>query len=61
MGEEADDAKARTLNTGSFIAMAPGTAHYVFVEQETVVQLNSTGPWEVKYINPKDDPRQKTQ
>jgi len=26
-----------------------------------VIQLNSTGPWGINYINPKDDPRQKTQ
>jgi len=26
-----------------------------------VIQLNSTGPWGINYVNPKDDPRQKTQ
>jgi len=24
-----------------------------------VVQLNSTGPWGISYVNPKDDPQQK--
>ena len=43
------------------MAMSPGTTHYVYVDQETVVQLNGVGPWEVKYVNLKDDPRQKTQ
>jgi quercetin dioxygenase-like cupin family protein len=61
MGETADVAKTQTLRNGSFIAMSPGTAHYVYVEEETTVQLNSIGPWEVKCIDPKDDPRKTTQ
>jgi quercetin dioxygenase-like cupin family protein len=61
MGETADEAKTQILHNGSFIAMSPGTAHYVYVEEETTVQLNSIGPWEVKYIDPKDDPRKTTQ
>jgi hypothetical protein len=30
-------------------------------EEEAVVQLNGVGPWEIKYVNPADDPRKKTQ
>jgi len=60
MGEKADEGKAKKLTSGSFMAMPPNMAHYVYVDEETVVQLNSTGPWELKYINPKDDPRQGT-
>jgi hypothetical protein len=36
-------------------------ATQVFTDEETVVQINSTGPWGINYVNPKDDPRQKTQ
>lgn len=61
MGETADEAKTNKMRQGSFMAMPPGTTHYVFVDQETVVQLNTNGPWEVNYVNPKDDPRNKTQ
>jgi hypothetical protein len=32
--------------------------HYAAAEDDTIVQLNSTGPWGVNYVNPKDDPRQ---
>jgi quercetin dioxygenase-like cupin family protein len=60
MGDTADEAKTHKMGQGSFMAMPPGTTHYVYVDQETVVQLNSVGPWEVNYVNPKDDPRQKT-
>ena len=59
MGEKADPSKARAMPAGSFIVLAPGTPHFVSVDEETVVQLNNIGPWEITYIDPKDDPRQK--
>jgi quercetin dioxygenase-like cupin family protein len=59
MGKKADPSKARAMPTGSFIAFAPGTPHFVSVDEETVVQLNNIGPWELTYLDPKDDPRQK--
>ncbi len=61
MGETADPSKAKALPTGSFSATAPGTAHYVFTDEDTIVQVNTTGPWGINYINPKDVPRQKSQ
>jgi quercetin dioxygenase-like cupin family protein len=61
MGETADQGNAKALPAGSFFAMEPGMAHYVYADEETVLQLNSTGPWSLNYVNAKDDPRQKTQ
>jgi quercetin dioxygenase-like cupin family protein len=61
MGETADQRKAQRLPAGSFFALPPGMAHYVFIDEETVVQISTVGPWGLTYINPKDDPRQKTQ
>ncbi len=61
MGETADKSKGQPLPAGSFFALAPGMAHYAFADEDTVIQLNSTGPWSLTYINPKDDPRQQTQ
>jgi hypothetical protein len=40
--------------------MSPGMQHYVYADEETVLQLNSNGPWGLTYVNEKDDPR-KTQ
>ena len=59
MGDAADKAKAQRLAAGSFFAFDPGMAHYAHVEEETVVQISSTGPWGITYINPVDDPRNK--
>ena len=61
MGEEVDRDSAEALPAGSFFAISPGMAHYAFVDEETVVQLNSTGPWDLEYVNPEDDPRGATQ
>jgi quercetin dioxygenase-like cupin family protein len=59
-GGTADRSKTKALPAGSFFAMSPGMQHYVYADEETVVQLNSTGPWGLTYVNEKDDPR-KTQ
>jgi len=61
MGESADRAATQALPAGSFFAFEPGMAHYVFTDVETVVQLNSTGPWNITYVDPADDPRQASQ
>jgi quercetin dioxygenase-like cupin family protein len=60
MGSAADPGKARALPAGGFFAFAPGMTHYASTDEETVIQLNSTGPWSLTYVNPKDDPRRKT-
>jgi len=61
MGETADHSKAQPLPVGSFFTLSPGMAHSVFFDEDTVVQVNTSGPWGINYVNPKDDPRQKTQ
>jgi quercetin dioxygenase-like cupin family protein len=61
MGETADQEKAQRLPAGSFFALPPGMAHYAFTDEETVIQLNSFGPWAINYVRQEDDPRKKTQ
>jgi hypothetical protein len=59
MGEKADKSKSRALPAGSFLALSPGMAHFAYTDEDTVIQLNSTGPWSLTYVDPKDDPRNK--
>src|SRR5262245_36958807 len=61
MGENADQSKAQPFPAGSFHALPPRTAHYVFIDEETVVQISTVGPWGLTYVNPNDDPQQKSQ
>lgn len=61
MGETADPSKAQPLPAGGFFGFSPGMVHYASTDEDTIIQLNSSGPWSLNYVNPKDDPRQKTQ
>jgi len=58
MGEQADPEKMESLPPGTFFSMQPGVAHYVSTKAETIIQVNSMGPWSLDYIHPQDDPRQ---
>jgi quercetin dioxygenase-like cupin family protein len=61
MGETADPSKAQPLPAGGFFGFSPGMVHYASTDEDTIIQLNSSGPWSLNYVNPKDDPRQKSQ
>ena len=53
--------KDHIFPAGRFYATPPGMAHQFTADEDAVVQVNSTGPWGITYVNPKDDPRQKSQ
>jgi mannose-6-phosphate isomerase-like protein (cupin superfamily) len=52
--------KDHIFPAGSFYAAPPGMVHQFAADEDTVVQVNSTGPWGINYLNPKEDPRQKS-
>jgi quercetin dioxygenase-like cupin family protein len=57
MGETADRSAAKALPAGSFFALPPGTAHFVYIDEETIIQITTNGPWGLTYVNPADDPQ----
>jgi quercetin dioxygenase-like cupin family protein len=57
LGKAADHAGMEILPAGSFSSMPKGVVHYVFVDEDSVIQINAVGPWDIEYVNPKDDPR----
>lgn len=59
IGDSADPEATTILKPGSFFAYPPGTVHYAYVEGETVLQLNSTGPWTITYGLDENDPRKR--
>lgn len=60
MGDVLDTAKGTAVPAGGFAMMQPKTHHFVYTTSEPVeLQLHSTGPWGVTYLNPADDPRKK--
>ncbi len=57
-GGDAVDKKAfKTVAPGTFINIPAGTSHYAMAESESVVQIHGNGPFDISYVNPKDDPR----
>jgi quercetin dioxygenase-like cupin family protein len=58
-GEKVDRGSLKPLLPTSFIHLPAGMPHYLWSEAESVVQVNGVGPFDVKYVNPLDDPRNK--
>jgi quercetin dioxygenase-like cupin family protein len=58
-GEKVNRSAAKWLPAGSFVHLPAGMAHYAMTDGETIVQINGMGPFDVKYVDPKDDPRNK--
>lgn len=58
-GEKLDRAAAKSLPAGSFVHLPAGMPHYALANGETIVQINGNGPFDVTYVDPKDDPRKK--
>ncbi len=56
-GASVDRGSLKPLPAASFIHLPGGMAHYAWAEVESVVQINGVGPFDVVYIDPKDDPR----
>jgi len=59
MGKRPDADKVKTLPAGSFVIIPAGVPHFVWAEEETVVQIHGVGPWGVTYADPATDPRNK--
>jgi quercetin dioxygenase-like cupin family protein len=56
-GETLDRAAAKPLPPASFVHLPAGMPHYAWADGETIVQINGIGPFDVKYVDRKDDPR----
>lgn len=61
-GDKLDPAAATALMQGDFEQTIRGTKHFGMTgDQETIIQLNATGPWGITYVNAQDDPRKRAQ
>ena len=59
MGDKLDTSATKPLGPGSLAIMEPGTRHFAWTKEETIIQLHGVGPWTVTYVNSADDPRKK--
>jgi hypothetical protein len=59
LGEKLDKSKVRYMPAGTFMKMNKGEKHYAIAKGETIIQINSPGPFDINYVNEADDPRKK--
>lgn len=59
MGDKLDRSNVGALTKGYHVNMAANMNHYVFTTDPIVVQVSGTGPFQIIYADPKDDPRTK--
>jgi len=57
MGDTLDKTKAATLRQGGYAVAPAKMNHYAFTDSGATLQITSHGPFAIKYVNPKDDPR----
>ena len=57
MGEKFEEAKMQEMAPGSYIVLPAGMAHFAKGARESIVQIDSEGPFQINYVNPADDPR----
>ena len=56
-GDKLDESKVEKLAPGGFIFLHENMNHFAFATTGSIVQINSVGPFDIKYVNPADDPR----
>jgi quercetin dioxygenase-like cupin family protein len=60
MGDDLE--KGAMLKPGSLLVLPANHIHRVWTtDEEVIIQLNFTGPFDITFINPADDPRKKAQ
>jgi hypothetical protein len=55
-GERLDKATTRALTTGSYVMLPKQMPHYNVMRGETILQFHGIGPYDIRYVNPADDP-----
>lgn len=60
MGDKLDSSKFTALPAGSFGMLPTGMRHFARARGRTIIQLHGQGPWSLTYVNPADDPRNRS-
>jgi len=58
MGEKFGEASMQQMTAGSYMVLPANMAHYAKgAGKDSVVQIDSEGPFQINYVSPIDDPR----
>jgi hypothetical protein len=55
-GDKMETKGAHAMGAGGFHHLPAKTHHYAYSKGPTVVQINAMGPFDINYVDPKDDP-----
>ena len=55
MGDNADGKNAHELKAGGYHYLPAKAHHYAFTKMPTVVQISGEGPFDINYLDPKDN------
>lgn len=56
MGDKPDAKNAHELKAGGYHYLPAKAHHYAFTKTPTVVQISGEGPFDINYLDPKDNP-----
>lgn len=59
LGEKWDPAQTTALSSGGYMGLPAGEKHFAQARGEVIVQVSGMGPFDIHYVNPADDPRQR--
>ncbi len=60
LGEKFDRSRGHELPAGAFMRMSKEVRHFEWTKGETIIYVYGAGPLDTIYVNPADDPRQKS-
>jgi hypothetical protein len=59
MGDKLNPSSAGSLTKGYHVTMAANMNHWVTTTEPLEIQVSGQGPFQIVYVDPKDDPRTK--
>ncbi len=59
MADKIDETATKSLRPGQSVNLKANMHHYAIARGKTVVAVSGMGPFQIKYVNPADDPQKK--
>lgn len=59
-GKHIDEATMRELPAGSYVTLPKQEPHYNRMKGETILQFHGIGPYDIIYVNSRDDPSRRS-
>jgi quercetin dioxygenase-like cupin family protein len=56
MGEKLDKTRTKRYERGDHLSIPANAPHYALTGNQTIIQLNGTGPFAIDYVDPANDP-----